>query len=128
MSLAAAQIAGLRSMAAGLACLMLAISLLLVALVFVLLSGFWALSAILPLWQAALAMAAAALVLALMIRTCGNYLIRRRAPAWRLTGQPAAAQADGLPVKKSVSGIADPLLLTSIAAVVGIVMGRRLSR
>lgn len=128
MSLAAAQIAGLRSMAAGLACLMLAISLLLVALFFVLLSGFWALSAILPLWQAALAMAAAALVLALMIRTCGNYLIRRRAPAWRLTRQPAAAQADGLPAKNSETSVADPLMLTTIAVVAGFVIGRRMLR
>jgi hypothetical protein len=109
--------------------LLLAAGSALLAFAFALLAGFWALSSVLPQWQAALAIAGFALLAALILRFAGVSLIRRRTPVQKLFGVQGGtmlrqASARALP---DVTPI-EPLPLVLLAAVAGIVVGRRLSK
>jgi hypothetical protein len=128
-SLAAAQVPGIRDTLSGFALLLLAAGVGLVAFTFALLAAFWALSSVLPLWQAALAIAGIALLAALVLRLAGVRLIRRRTPVQGLLGlkRDTTLPQASAPASQNVAPI-QPMTLVLLAALAGIAVGRRLSK
>ena len=124
---AAAQAAGLRDVAFGLILLAMAAGVVVLSLAFALAAGFWALSSVMPAWQAAAAMACVALILALVLRVVGVRMIRRRT---RLAGSlvPAAALSSAVAQSRPATQASDTAMLLAMAAVAGLIIGRRLSR
>jgi hypothetical protein len=102
---------------------------LLIAFAFGLLAMFWALATVIPQWQAALAVAGAALVTAVILRFFGLRLIHRRWPLSQLfgPGQPVAAPQPVVPSPDGL-GLANPVMVILTAAVIGLVIGRRVSK
>jgi MFS family permease len=127
-SYAAHQVAGFRYRASGLALLAIAAGVLLIAVAFALLAGFWALSLVLPPWQAALAMAGVALVTALILKLVAMRMIRRRTPFAHLTSQRLAATQTEPLSSRQQRRLGDPATLVIVAALTGVAVGRRLFR
>jgi hypothetical protein len=127
--LAAAQVPGIRDTLSGLALLLLAAGVGLIAFTFALLAAFWALSSVLPQWQAALAIAGIALLAALILRLAAVRLIRRRTPVQGLLGfKPGATLPQASVPAAQAKAPVEPLTLVLVAALAGIALGRRLSK
>lgn len=126
---AAAQVAGVRDVMSGLVVLMLAAGVALFAFAFMLLSGFWMLASVLPQWQAALVMAAIALFVAVLLRFIGMRRIRRHTHVQRLLDlKPAVAAPVSATTTRADTHRIEPVTLVLLAALAGIVAGRRLTR
>jgi len=126
---AAAQVARMRDVMSGLVVLALAAGVALFAFAFVLLSGFWLLASVLPQWQAALVIAAIALLAALLLRVIGVHRIRRHKQVQQLLDmKTAVATLQTVSATRKDSQRIEPLTLVLLAALAGIVAGRRLIR
>ena len=126
---AAAQVAGIRDVMSGLVVLMLAAGVALFAFAFLLLSGFWMLASVLPQWQAALVMAAIALLVAVLLRVIGMRRIRRHTHVQRLLDlKPTVATPVSAATARADTQRIEPVTLVLLAALAGIVAGRRLTR
>jgi hypothetical protein len=128
-SYAAAQVLGIRDVMSGLVVLALAAGVALFAFAFVLLAGFWMLASILPQWQAALVIAGIALLAALLLRVIGLRRIRRHTQVQRLLDLKTAVAVPESPAKaRKTPQRIEPMTLVLLAALAGIVAGRRLIR
>lgn len=126
---AATQVAGIRDVMSGLVVLALAAGVALFAFAFVLLSGFWLLDSVLPQWQAALVIAAIALLAALLLRAIGVRRIRRHKQVQQLLDmRTAVATLQSPSTARKDSQRIEPMTLVLLAALAGIVAGRRLTR
>jgi hypothetical protein len=128
-SYAAAQVLGIRDVMSGLVVLALAAGVALFAFAFVLLAGFWMLASILPQWQAALVIAGIALLAAFLLRVIGLRRIRRHTQVQRLLDLKTAVAVPESPAKaRKTPQRIEPMTLVLLAALAGIVAGRRLIR
>ena len=128
-SYAAAQVVGIRDVMSGLVVLALAAGVALFAFAFVLLAGFWMLASILPQWQAALVIAGIALLAALLLRVIGLRRIRRHAQMRQLLDlKTAVANPNSSATATRDQRRIEPMTLVLLAALAGIVAGRRLIR
>lgn len=123
------QQAALRDKARGLVLLSLAVGLGLLAMVFAVLAGFWGLATILPAWQAALAIAGAAFVVAWLLRLAGLRMLRRRTYLQSAVAPLADAALSGrqAPSKHGLQS-SDSLTLVALALVAGTVVGWKISK
>ncbi|MCB1378801.1 MAG: phage holin family protein [Alphaproteobacteria bacterium] len=124
-----AEKASLRRVLSGLAMIVMSGGVLLLAIGFAFLAAFWGLAEVMPPWLAALTLTATGLVVALILRLAGQSLIRSR------RSRDAVSPQDLANLLAREIGLAKPDLKTAdatgfvvLAAIAGIIIGRRLSK
>ena len=125
----AQQVAGVRDAIFGLALVALAVGVLLIAIAFALLAAFWALSHVLPNWQAALLVSGAALFLAFVTRLIGMHYVKGRGWRRRLAvQQPNALSTNSVATTTKPLQGADSLTLVALALLAGVIVGHRIRK